>query len=121
MKIQNQICSITEPPQIIPIDFGSQAFYEGDLAQVNCVLRKGDPPLTIKWLLNGVELVTTDAIQILSVGNRTSILTIDPVGAQHQGVYSCFAENDAGTAEVEAEMIVNGTQRNFIKLMDIGY
>ncbi|XP_047472729.1 Down syndrome cell adhesion molecule-like protein Dscam2 isoform X27 [Penaeus chinensis] len=109
---------VMEPPQIIPIDFGSQAFYEGDLAQVNCVLRKGDPPLTIKWLLNGVELVTTDAIQILNVGSRTSLLTIDPVGAQHQGVYSCFAENDAGTAEVEAEMIVNVPPRWIVEPAD---
>lgn len=113
--------SIADPPQIIPIDFGSDAFYEGDLAQVNCVLRKGDRPLTIKWLFNGVELVTTDDIQITNLGSRTSILTIDQVGAHHQGLYTCLAENDAGTAEVEADMIVNGTQRNFIKLMDIGY
>lgn len=109
-KITRKIFVIAEPPQILPIDFGSDAFYEGDLAQVNCVLRKGDRPLTITWMLNGLALVSTDDTEIVSVGSRTSILTLDPVRAHHQGNYSCVAKNAAGTAHVEASLIVNGKQ-----------
>ncbi|KAK3862534.1 hypothetical protein Pcinc_031611 [Petrolisthes cinctipes] len=98
---------VNEPPQVLPVDFGSEAFYEGDLAQANCVLRKGDPPLVFTWLFNGVTLVNTDDTQITGVGARTSIITLDPVKAHHQGHYECVAQNAAGITRSQANMIVN--------------
>ncbi|XP_071522341.1 cell adhesion molecule Dscam1 [Panulirus ornatus] len=109
---------VMEPPQILPIDFASEAFYEGDLAQANCVLRKGDSPLTITWIFNGAKLDNTDDTQIVSVGSRTSILTLDPVQAHHQGSYICIAENAAGSAQVEANLIVNVPPRWIVEPTD---
>lgn len=98
----------TEPPQVTPIDFGEPTFYEGDLAQATCVLRTGDRPVTFTWMFDGMELSQTDDTQVLNVGGKTSILTLDPVRAHHQGTFSCRATNAAGMTQVEAKLIVNG-------------
>lgn len=100
---------LAEPPQLTPITFGEPTFFEGDLAQVTCVLRKGDQPVTFNWMFDGVSLTQADNIHVIDVGGRTSILTLDPVRAHHQGTYSCSATNGAGSAEVEADLNVNGT------------
>lgn len=112
---------LTEPPLLLPIEFGSEAFYEGDMAQANCRLRKGDRPITISWLYNGIDLVSTDDTYIDNLGSRTSILTLDPVRAHHQGNYSCRAANEAGITRVDTTVIVNGTQRIFMESVYVGY
>ncbi|XP_047472722.1 Down syndrome cell adhesion molecule-like protein Dscam2 isoform X20 [Penaeus chinensis] len=109
---------VMEPPQVTPIDFGEPTFFEGDLAQATCVLRKGDLPVIFSWMFNGVELSQTDEIQVLKVGRRTSILILDPVQAHHQGTYTCRTVNEAGTAEVEAELIVNVPPRWIVEPAD---
>lgn len=100
---------LPEPPQLTPITFGEPTFFEGDLAQATCVLRKGDQPVTFTWVFDDVSLIQSDSIHVIDVGGRTSILTLDPVQAHHQGTYSCSATNAAGRAEVAADLIVNGT------------
>lgn len=91
------------------------------MAQANCVVRKGDPPLTFTWLFKGVALTNVADTQIVGVGARTSILTLDPVRGHHQGTYVCIAQNSAGKSEVQADLIVNGTQRKFMELVKMGY
>ncbi|XP_042237814.1 Down syndrome cell adhesion molecule-like protein Dscam2 isoform X50 [Homarus americanus] len=109
---------VMEPPELLPIDFGLEAFYEGDLAQANCRLRKGDRPITIKWLFNGIELLNTKDTKINNLGTTTSILTLDPVRAHHQGNYSCSAANDAGVTQAEATVIVNVPPRWIVEPTD---
>lgn len=92
----------------MPIDFGSDKFYEGDLAQANCVLRKGDLPVMFQWIFNDQPLVVSDSVQILNIGGRTSLLTISPIHGYHQGNFTCIATNSAGTARVDASFIVYG-------------
>nr|AGK90306.1 down syndrome cell adhesion molecule [Cherax quadricarinatus] len=109
---------VMESPELLPIDFGLEAFYEGDLAQASCRLRKGDRPITIKWLYNGMQLINTEDTQISNIGATTSILTLDPVRAHHQGSYSCSAANDAGVTQVEATVIVNVPPRWIVEPTD---
>lgn len=91
----------------MPIGFTSEQFSEGEMAQTNCVLRKGDKPFTISWLFNDSPLFTNEDVQVLRVG-RSSILTIDPVRGYNQGNYTCVASNPAGTVAVSSQLIVNG-------------
>ncbi|XP_050693602.1 cell adhesion molecule Dscam2-like isoform X49 [Eriocheir sinensis] len=109
---------VMEPPQLTPISFGEPTFFEGDLAQVTCVLRKGDQPVTFSWMFDGVSVTQTDSVHVIDVGGRTSILTLDPVQAHHQGTYSCSATNAAGKAEVEADLIVNVPPRWIVEPTD---
>lgn len=49
-----------------------------------------------------------DGIIISKVGQKNSMLTIDAVTEQHDGTYTCFAENKAGVAKSSAQLNVNG-------------
>lgn len=49
-----------------------------------------------------------EAITISKLGKRGSSLTIDNVSAKHAGIYKCFAQNQAGSADFLSELIVNG-------------
>ena len=59
-------------------------------------------------MFNGAGLTQADHINVLDVGGRTSIMTLDPVRAHHRGNYSCSATNAAGAAQVKAELNVTG-------------
>ena len=97
-----------EPPNLLPLDFGADHFLEGDYAQASCVLLKGDQPLTLAWQFNGSALYAdSDGVAIDTVG-RSSILTLDPVKARHQGKYACVATNAAGSDTSIALLTVNG-------------
>lgn len=93
----------------MPIDFESDIFLEGDFAQFNCVLRKGDKPVILSWLFNGRPLGHSDDVQITKMGSRSSILTIDSIRGRNQGNYSCVASNLAGEMAVHASLSVEGT------------
>ncbi|XP_045126212.1 Down syndrome cell adhesion molecule-like protein Dscam2 isoform X48 [Portunus trituberculatus] len=109
---------VMEPPELLPIEFGVEAFYEGDVAQASCRMRKGDRPVTFRWLFNGVGVVNTESTMVNNLGGTTSILILDPVRAHHQGIYSCSASNDAGVAQVEATVIVNVPPRWIVEPTD---
>lgn len=93
----------------MPIELGLKAFYEGDVVQASCRMRKGDRPVTFRWLFNGIDILNTEDTMVNYLGGTGSVLILDPVRAHHQGTYSCSASNDAGVAQVEATVIVNGT------------
>lgn len=98
---------ITEPPLLLPLDFGESVINEGDFAQANCVLQKGDRPVTFTWTFNGMKLNSDEGVQINFIG-KSSILTLDPVRGVHRGSYSCQASNRVGRQEVSATLVVNG-------------
>ncbi|XP_047735802.1 hemicentin-1-like [Hyalella azteca] len=106
MAVHEQLY-VNEPPVVSPIGFNLE-YLEGDLAQTNCVVQKGDNPVLISWLFNGLPLVSSDHVEIAGMGKKTSILTIDPVMGDHRGNYSCVASNPAGQMAVHAILHVNG-------------
>ena len=111
LKIFNEVhCKnfFTEPPSLIPIDFGESDFFEGDFAQVQCIVKKGDVPLHFQWQLNGRELQSNNDLYIDSRG-RTSSLSLESVKAHHSGKYTCIASNKAGSSRVRTSLIIHGT------------
>lgn len=60
------------------------------------------------WKLDYETLVSNGEVDILNVGGRTSILTINSIRSHHQGTYTCLALNAVGEAEVSTEIKVNG-------------
>lgn len=98
----------TDPPVIIPLDFGGTDLYEGGIATATCVVSQGSLPLMVTWTYNGKLLRNDKYRTIHSFGKRTSILTIEPLSHLHQGVYGCEASNAAGTYQVEAELVIQG-------------
>ena len=99
---------VLELPEIIPFSFGDGPVNQGDFAQLTCVIRRGDKPLSITWSLKGDIISSDPAMTTTMIGQQTSLLIISSVDYQHSGVYTCRAENPAGVVFHAAELLVNG-------------
>ena len=101
---------ISDAPEVSPLSFNSEEFLEGDFAQSTCALRKGDKPIVIQWLLNGLPLIENEEIRIAQMGSHSSMLMIQHVKGHHKGNYTCVASNPAGRMAVHTMLKVNGTR-----------
>ena len=98
----------TELPEIIPFSFGKEVVNQGEFAQLTCVVSRGDKPLTITWSLKGDIVSSGPTLTTTMLGTQASMLVISSVDYQHIGVYTCRAQNSAGTTTHSAELKVNG-------------
>ncbi|KAJ8967482.1 hypothetical protein NQ314_002796 [Rhamnusium bicolor] len=98
---------INVSPQIVPFDFGEESVNSGDVASVQCTIFKGDFPLNITWLHNNRTIGNDIGILVSKIGKKVSSLTIESVGADHSGLYTCLARNRAGSFSYSAELNVN--------------
>ena len=109
MKIDFKVYFLfAEPPVLLPLTFGSDVVDEGEFAQLVCIVRKGDEPLTLSWALKGDKISSEPGLTTASLGTRTSMLTISSVGYRHSGTYTCTAKNNAGVTSQTATLKVNG-------------
>lgn len=69
---------------------------------------KGDTPLNVKWLKNGVLIDPSQRISITQVDQYNSILVIEHLSASHSGNYSCVVSNAAADVESTQALLVNG-------------
>ena len=99
----------TELPEIVPFSFGEESVNQGEFAQLTCVVKKGDKPLSITWSLKGDIISSDPTLSTTMIGQQTSMLMISSVDYQHSGTYTCRAENAAGISTHSAELTVNGT------------
>ena len=99
---------ITEPPKLVPINFGQEVFDEGMSAQILCSVAAGDEPMTITWSFHGINISSDSGIITNNMGSRASFLMIQSVTHGHRGEYSCRARNGAGVATSTTELKVNG-------------
>lgn len=65
--------------------------------------------MSVQWKLNGVEIPAYLEVSTSKIGKRINVLSIESVKADHRGNYSCVAENQAGTAEFTAPLVVIGS------------
>ena len=97
----------TERPQIIPFTF-EENITPGRMVQVACVVSQGDLPIEIRWTLEGEEIRPASGIFTQRISERTSILSINSVGSEHRGSYTCHASNAAGVTNVTKTLWING-------------
>lgn len=96
------------PPKIQPFSFGDEAMNYDETASVTCIVSGGDLPINFIWLLNRVPIEPNQGIVTEKRGKRISALTIESLKGNHNGNYSCLAENPARTVEYTSELVVNG-------------
>ncbi|KRF98102.1 uncharacterized protein Dwil_GK22019, isoform BM [Drosophila willistoni] len=107
------------PPQIRPFDFGDEASNSGETAGIQCTVIKGDLPINITWALNNQTLNTGDFdVAIGRMSSKSSTLNIDYIAAEHRGVYTCLARNQAGESSFSAELKVNVPPRWILEPTD---
>jgi Immunoglobulin domain len=82
----------------------------GDSVQVICHVAKGDLPLEVRWLFKGKPISSILRIMITKIGDKSSLLSIPSVSAEHIGQYTCLASNRAGEAKFSADLNVKGTK-----------
>lgn len=71
----------------------------------------GDLPIVIEWSFNNVSLGSQgrrNAVVIAAMGGRSSVLTIESVGGEHTGNYTCAGTNSAGQSTHTVALVVNG-------------
>ena len=99
----------SDPPEMLPLNFGKEINNEGDFAQLTCIIVSGDEPLSLSWSFHGRDVSAADlGVKIMNVGSRTSLLIIGSVGHRHSGAYTCKAQNFAGSSSQTADLKVNG-------------
>ena len=99
---------IVEPPKLVPMSFGEDVVDEGGFGQLMCSVRKGDPPFSFTWSLQGDIVHSEPGLSTSQIGGRTSILMINSIGHRHTGQYTCTVSNQAGLTSVSTELKVNG-------------
>lgn len=107
MKVR-KLLLLPEPPQIVPFSFGVKSVDEGDMAQLTCLVSRGDEPLRISWSLKGDVISSDPSMTTTMLGTRASILMISGVGYRNSGTYTCRAANAAGYMTMSADLKVNG-------------
>ena len=80
----------------------------GEYAALTCRASKGDTPMTLSWTFEGRPVEASAGVQVVGVGRRTSVLSIQAVAAHHSGLYTCSANNSVGAASHSARLTVKG-------------
>ncbi|GAB6032244.1 Down syndrome cell adhesion molecule-like protein 1 [Chamberlinius hualienensis] len=93
-------------PKIIPFAFLDDQFYKGMRAHVSCAVSQGDAPVVFEWLKDGKPINFNLGVVTRKIESNIDSLSIDNVGSQHSGNYSCIARNRAGAAIHTAELLV---------------
>lgn len=110
-----QICSGRIPvvffsvrPHIVPFEFESPIF-AGQAAQVTCLVNEGDQPFDISWSFQASHTSSQNGITTNKIGNRASLLLIDPADSGHIGNYTCTVRNPVGVVNYTASLKIHGT------------
>lgn len=93
-------------PKIAPFPT-NDPFYTGDFFQQTCSIIHGDVPVEIYWLFDNEPIFMTENIRVENT-RRTSTLTIESVGGENAGNYTCVATNNAGRTVASIELVVRG-------------
>ncbi|KAF4527934.1 hypothetical protein B566_EDAN012827, partial [Ephemera danica] len=98
--------TVTEPPSIYPFSI-QNSLHLGERIGLQCVVTKGDPPLTIEWLKDGETVAPLPDLSIKSLGDYSSTLMIERLATAHSGSYTCTARNSAATASHSVQLAIN--------------
>ena len=102
--------SIAEPPSIYPFSIESGVRL-GERLGLQCLVTKGDTPLSIHWLKDQDEVLSLElpALTVRKLGEFSSTLLIEQLSMEHGGRYTCEVSNRAATASHSVVLAVNGT------------
>ncbi|GFU20647.1 down syndrome cell adhesion molecule-like protein 1 [Nephila pilipes] len=104
--ISISISDAGDAPVIVPFFFPT-ALKEGERGSAICTLRSGDRPLEFQWLKDGEKIIPDSNMDIQSVRDTSSILSIETVTSQSSGNYTCIVKNSFGSDRYTANLAVS--------------
>ncbi|XP_075993488.1 netrin receptor DCC [Genypterus blacodes] len=88
------------PPQFLNYPTNTFAYEATDI-ELECAVT-GSPPLNVRWMKNGEEVIPSDYFQIVDGSN----LQILGLVKSDEGFYQCVAENAAGSSQALAQLLL---------------
>ena len=86
--------SVPPGPPAITSDLSGGVFEEGQTVHFTCSSSGGNPPPTVTWMKNGVELLNVAPGQTTTEGSTTrNVLSVTMDHSDHQANYTCFVYN----------------------------
>ncbi|XP_071438868.1 cell adhesion molecule Dscam2-like isoform X2 [Hetaerina americana] len=98
--------TVTEPPSIYPFSI-QNSLHLGERIGLQCIVTKGDPPLSITWLKDDHPINELPNLTVKSLGEYSSTLMIEQLSTTHSGRYTCTARNAAASAAHTVRLAVN--------------
>uniref|UniRef100_A0A6Q2Y686 DCC netrin 1 receptor n=1 Tax=Esox lucius TaxID=8010 RepID=A0A6Q2Y686_ESOLU len=92
--------SVLVPPQFLNYPTNSYAYESTDI-ELECAV-EGNPAPTVRWMKNGEEVIPSDYFQVIDGSN----LQILGLVKSDEGFYQCVAENEAGSGQAMAQLIL---------------
>ncbi|KAH9364301.1 hypothetical protein HPB48_008461 [Haemaphysalis longicornis] len=95
------------PPEISPFSF-SRNVLPGQKAVANCAVVGGDGPFTFHWTQDGRKLQTSATKYVKAITDTIVALTIEEVGLEDVGNYTCTVSNAAAEDSYTGALVVKG-------------
>ncbi|KAI8481983.1 hypothetical protein Bbelb_402840 [Branchiostoma belcheri] len=102
-------------PDIPPVfvqNFEERIYYEGAEARLTCRVQ-GRPAPTVTWYKDDVQVVPTDHIRIVQIGDTHSVM-FKHVGEEDYGIYMCVAVNRAGSVSRCGHVSLKGLKADIL-------
>uniref|UniRef100_A0A671V927 Contactin-3 n=1 Tax=Sparus aurata TaxID=8175 RepID=A0A671V927_SPAAU len=98
----NAELTVLVPPQFLNYPTNTYAYESTDI-ELECAVT-GSPPLIVRWMKNGEEVIPSDYFKIVDGSN----LHILGLVKSDEGYYQCVAENSAGSSQAMLIHVVPG-------------
>ncbi|XP_071039988.1 cell adhesion molecule Dscam1-like [Parasteatoda tepidariorum] len=94
--------------------------HEGMRTAVTCIVVAGDPPITTRWLKDGLPLIEEEFDADIYYGGNgfVSTLTLNTLAFKHNGEYACMATNDVGSGSFSTRLTVKVPPRWILQPRD---
>lgn len=110
---------IAVPPKLSRFSFREDLAL-GDRASAQCTVNRGDMPLKAIWQKDNIPIHSLMGVTVRELDAFTTVLTIEHLGPEHAGNYSCIVSNDAATVHHTATLHVNGNFWLFVFSFVVG-
>ena len=103
-----------DPPKLSKL-LNIETISEGGYFSYSCAAKSGSQPIIFYWFKDGQTITSqSKGIQITSLGNMASFLSIENVKAIDSANYTCNAKNDFGQDNHSVRLIVRGKLNDLI-------
>ncbi|KAG1650333.1 Down syndrome cell adhesion molecule-like protein Dscam2 [Nymphon striatum] len=110
--------NVIKKPEISPLAVPPKIMKAHSSYSIVCNIMSGDQPIKLYWLKDNKDISLVQKVYVTNT-KRYSLLQIQEMDAEHSGVYSCVAENDAGKSVESVEIQISSPPRWLVQPINI--